>query len=59
MGHFQNGELSNAQTSKAGFLGFIYVGVNIQSVKWWKKVPWLGQGYIGDDILPSYIGIIS
>ncbi len=23
----------------------------------WKK-PWLGQGYIGDEILLSYIGII-
>ena len=23
-----------------------------------KKGPWLGQGYIGDEKLPSYMGII-
>ena len=29
------------------------------SMEQWKKGSWLFVGYIGDEILPSYVGIIS
>ena len=34
------------------------VGMLEKQVSNEQKGPWLGQGYIGDEKLPSYIGII-